>query len=114
MRGSDRTGALEETSLPRPRSATDGRAIIDTRDESGLPIPLQAVEVAPSLQDLERAVQLEVGLGRRRDLERFLVCAAAARDFLRGEVMSPKDRPRAEREGWIWVRRRSQIGLAVP
>jgi hypothetical protein len=39
-----------------------------------------------------------------------VVCAAAACDFLRGEVMSPEDRPRAEREGWIWVRRRSQIG----
>ena len=33
-----------------------------------------------------------------------VLCTLAARDFIRGDVMPPPDRGRAEREGWIWVR----------
>jgi len=32
------------------------------------------------------------------------VCVLAASDFLQGWAMPPEDHPRAEREGWIWVR----------
>ena len=35
-----------------------------------------------------------------------VLCVLAAADFVRGEVLRPKDEPRARREGWIWVRPR--------
>jgi hypothetical protein len=46
------------------------------------------------------------GLESNADVLDAAVCVAAARDFLRGEVEPPEDRSLAEREGWIWVRRR--------
>lgn len=33
-----------------------------------------------------------------------VICVLAGADFLRGEAMGPKDRVRAEKEGWIWFR----------
>ncbi len=41
--------------------------------------------------------------GSDRVLDAALCCLAAG-DFLRGDVLLPVDRARAEREGWIWVR----------
>jgi predicted nuclease with RNAse H fold len=45
------------------------------------------------------------------DLLDALVCAVAAADFAHGEALSPRDRARAEREGWIWFRGRGQRTL---
>ena len=33
------------------------------------------------------------------------LCVLAGSDFLRGDVIGPANRPLAEKEGWIWVRR---------
>lgn len=38
------------------------------------------------------------------------VCVVAAADFLRGEVVEPDDGLLARREGWIWVKERSDAG----
>ena len=35
-----------------------------------------------------------------------VTCLISAADFIRGDVVVPQDRGRAEREGWIWFRSR--------
>jgi hypothetical protein len=35
-----------------------------------------------------------------------VTCLISAADFIRGDVVVPQDRARAEREGWIWFRSR--------
>ena len=79
---------------------------------------LQASGYKKRSQTVERERMVE-GLGvrivRTEDHRRMVesadaldaaVCVLAGADFLRGEAMEPRDRVRAEKEGWIWFRSR--------
>jgi hypothetical protein len=41
---------------------------------------------------------------RYADMLDASVCALAAADFLRGDVLQPNDNRMAQREGWIWAK----------
>lgn len=59
----------------------------------------------PQLDGLD-AGAVDASGARNEHVRDALVCLAAGADFLRGDTAAPENAARAEREGWIQVRRR--------
>ena len=66
----------------------------------------ERVEILGGLQALVKLPNDLSNMERSADALDAAVCLLAARDFLTGQAMRPKDRVLAETEGWIWARAR--------